>query len=256
MARFFLPTSAEFMINPYCRSLKGFFAELVYYGLLKDEDAQCFKADVNIEPTFYVLLVGALLLALMNMFVMKAVSHYFRDAQGVPNLREQARLSDLDALGAHEDDFKSDEAIDESAIHPAPVLFTDVFRWFLYREDVHLSRQSSAEPADSVRMESSVIKESASNASDRDEYETRRMESSCSSSTDDEDNRVPQAAQSDDGSGDVATISELSVSGFTDGQRNNRVPLAAENNGGSGDLATISELSASGFTRQYSVVDL
>jgi len=199
------------------------FSELVYYGLLKDEDAQCFKADVNIEPTFYVLFVGALLLALVNMFVTKAVSHYFRDMDGKPNLRAQERLSDLDALGAHEEDGANpDETIDEAAIHPVPVLFTDLYRWFLYREDVMLSRQSSADAAPgSDQLESESVtgtKLSANNGSDQDERDTRRMESSEDDEDDDEDEdamyRPPQALDSGDDSSDIATISQLSISGF------------------------------------------
>ena len=181
---------SEFMINPYCESLRGIFAELVYYGLLKDEDAQCYRADVNVEPTFYVLLVGALLLALVNMFVMKAASHYFRDEDGKAKLIETATLSDLGALEAHEDDTVSGALIDDNAIHPVPVLFSDRFRWFLCREDSmvpselsnqshRLSRQSSA----NVRTMGTVGKGSMSKLSrpeeeKDDDYETRQMESS------------------------------------------------------------------------------
>jgi len=242
----FLSLPAEFMINPYCASLEGIFSELVYYGLLKEDDAQCFKADVNVEPTFYILLVGALILALVNVFVMKAVSHYFRDIDGKPNLRAEASLADLDALKAHEDGG-SGEAIDESAIHPTPVLFTDVFRWLLYREDVMLSRQSSNESASNVHMEP-AIKGSMSNESNgdleaNDECETGRMDSSSdeefrayqasgSVGEEDEDEKMrsfvsppdngfahrrggdEDVLPSDDDSNDINTVSGLTISGF------------------------------------------
>jgi hypothetical protein len=135
--------STEFMINPYCESLKGFFAEMVYYGLLKDEDAQCFRTDVKIEPTFYLLFTSAICLALINSFVMKAVSQYFRDIhftciQDVVG----AKSSTFEHPDFQEESF-STETIAKSKIHPVPVLFTDRYRWFLRREDeMSLSRES------------------------------------------------------------------------------------------------------------------
>ena len=96
-----LGSISEFMVNPYCNSLDGFFADMVYYGILKEEDAQCFKADVNVEPTFYVLLVAAIVLALVNAFVMKAASQYFReiDASEKMSLYRQ-KFEDPEDVGA------------------------------------------------------------------------------------------------------------------------------------------------------------
>jgi hypothetical protein len=122
------------MINPYCDSLKGFFAEMVYYGLLKDEDAQCFRTDLKIEPTFYLLFTSAICLALINTFVMKSVAQYFRDIhiacihdvvnENIANLEDLADIENSDI-----------SATSKSKIHPVPVLFTDRYRWFLRRED-------------------------------------------------------------------------------------------------------------------------
>ena len=132
------------MINPYCESLDGFFSELVYYGILKEEDAQCFRADVVVEPTFYILFAAAIVLILINSFVMKAVSQYFRDGDAplLVSAHDQ-KIADLDDLGEYEDKM-FDESVDKQAIHPVPVLFTDRFRWFLHREDAVLSRRPSA----------------------------------------------------------------------------------------------------------------
>jgi hypothetical protein len=131
----FLVVYTEFMINPYCEALKGFFSEMVYYGLLKDEDAQCFRTDVKIEPTFYLLFTSAICLALMNSFVMKAISQYFREIhftciQDVFN----EDISNLEGSSDTEENGSS-EALAKSKIHPVPVLFTDRYRWLLRRED-------------------------------------------------------------------------------------------------------------------------
>jgi hypothetical protein len=132
------------MINPYCGALDGLFAELVYYGILKEEDAQCFRADVSVEPTFYVLFCAALVLVLINTFVMKAVSQYRREMDRKMKLYHyNHKAEDLDDLRAHEIEGSSDSSATSTSIHPAPVLFTDRFRWLLYREDVHLSRTST-----------------------------------------------------------------------------------------------------------------
>lgn len=122
------------MINPYCKSLKGFFSDMVYYGILKDEDAQCFKTDVQVKPTFYLLFSGAIVLALLNSFVMKAVSHYFRDIATSPLENMKEKLANFDDL-ADIENSNENEPLDVGKIHPVPVLFTDQYRWFLQRED-------------------------------------------------------------------------------------------------------------------------
>ena len=142
---------SEFMINPYCRSLEGIFAELVHYGVLKDEDAQCFKADVNVEPAIFALLIGTLLLAFVNTFIMKAVAHYFRDVDGKTNLCAPAQLSDPGTLEAQDDEAEASKLMDDSTIHPVQALFTDIFRWFLHREDAVLSPGRSAIFSNSIR---------------------------------------------------------------------------------------------------------
>lgn len=204
------------MINPYCGALESTFAELVYYDVLKEEDAQCFRADVKVEPTFYVLVVGALLLALVNAFVMKAVSHYFRDLNGKTSYHAPETISDLNALESYEEETGPDKSIVESDIHPVPVLFTDRFRWFLYREDAMVSRQSSRESAQNsvssvVQMEP-VVKGSMSNVSglsireEEDERQTGRMESS---SDDELAHRFHDVEESDEENANFQGMSRL-----------------------------------------------
>jgi hypothetical protein len=134
------------MINPYCNSLRGFFSDLVYYGILKDEDAQCFKTDVQVMPTFYLLFSGAIVLSIINAFVMRAVSQYFRDCTASPleNLRNMNRekLANFDSFSGIES-VNQDE-IEVGKIHPVPALFTDQYRWLLQRNDIlPMSLQSS-----------------------------------------------------------------------------------------------------------------
>lgn len=125
---------SEYMINEYCAGMGETFSNLVYYGILSAEDAQCFRVDVKIEAGAFVLVVAAILLALLNTFVMKAVRQYFRDKdmekEGWCN--EKLEESTLEAAS------EMDEEKARNSIQPVPVLFTDTFRWFLYRDDTHI----------------------------------------------------------------------------------------------------------------------
>jgi hypothetical protein len=143
------------MINPYCDALSGFFSEMVYYGLLKKEDAQCFRTEVNVKPTFYILVTAAICLALTNSFIMMAVIQYFRDSDSTSLREPNPKVENIDDF-----EFEDGTSIDSSEkekIHPVPVLFTDRYRWFLYREDIMLSSQwpSISEKAVPVYQDSS-----------------------------------------------------------------------------------------------------
>ena len=121
------PTS-EFLVNEYCTGLTDTFSSLVYFGILKDEDAQCFKLSASIEAGCYILIASAFLLAFINTFVPKAVFQYQRD-----KLEEQRRLtepSDLDEKTQLVADTMNVEQI-RDLIQPTPVLFSDTFRWLL-----------------------------------------------------------------------------------------------------------------------------
>ena len=131
------------MINPYCKSLKGFFSEMVYYGILKDEDAQCFKTDVQVKPTFYLLFAGAIVLALINSFVMRAVTQYFRDITSSIGNTHDVQGEKIANLNDDIEDSNENEPFEKGKIHPVPVLFTDQYRWFLQREDTPSSHQYS-----------------------------------------------------------------------------------------------------------------
>jgi hypothetical protein len=120
------------MLNDYCGNLKGTFSQLVYYGILDESDAQCFRVESVLEIGSYILAAAAILLGLLNSFVMKAVLQYFRDMDA-----QDERRAGLD----DEEPIEISKALEE--IHPVSVLFTDTFRWFLLREDTMLSRQQS-----------------------------------------------------------------------------------------------------------------
>ena len=158
---------SDFMINAYCGSLADTFAMMVYYGIVRESDAQCFRVEAGIEKGAYILAAGAFLLGLMNSYIGNASRQYFRDIENkskvavVPMSRtygnssgadnnyvgeqdEEADWDENDPLakpsGAKgNDDWRRSEA--EKKIHPVPVLFTDKFRWTLRGADSALEWQ-------------------------------------------------------------------------------------------------------------------
>lgn len=126
---------SSFMVNEYCETLDGFFAELVFYGILKSEDAQCFSIKSSIEKGFFLLAIGAVLLSLMNAFVTKATAQYCRDYS------RPVQLNSTQELGGSVLESAEEEGQEVTANHsdlppivPPPVLFTDSFRWLLQGE--------------------------------------------------------------------------------------------------------------------------
>lgn len=116
---------SEYMINAYCGSLSDTFAKLVYYGILSEQDAQCFRVNTAVEPAFYILAVAATLLALLNTFVVNAARHLDRDLH--LDAWHKACGSDYEVAKGNENDV----ATMRKEIEPVPVLFTDKFRWLL-----------------------------------------------------------------------------------------------------------------------------
>ena len=123
------------MVYLICERLDGFFSRLVFYGILDNENAQRFTLRSSIEEGCFLLTVGAILLALVNAFVTKATTQYFRDQDELT--RQNQRTERTSSLGYvdngenQEVDMNGSETTIESTIHPAPVLFTDTFRWLL-----------------------------------------------------------------------------------------------------------------------------
>lgn len=132
------------MINSYCESLDGFFGQMVFFGLLKEEDAQCFGVQSSIEEGAFVLAAGAVLLALLNTFVSKAVRQYISEkTQLEKQIEEEQHKAAAMEDPQDEKELSSEDPAKSGGIHPVPVLFTDTFRWLL-RGDTRDSSSSRA----------------------------------------------------------------------------------------------------------------
>ena len=148
---------SSFMVNSYCDSLDGFFSELVFYGILKNEDAQCFAVESSIEAGFFILAVGAILLTLMNAIVTKATKQYCRD---LDELKRQTQIQEhtTSKMECAEEGQEINANHSESTIHSPPVLFTDTFRWLLKQDGK--SKKSCCDQPRTTSIENSSIQES------------------------------------------------------------------------------------------------
>jgi len=126
---------SDFMINAYCKNLEETFAQMVYFGILKEEDGQCFGVSSRIGHNTFILLAGAILLAFLSSFVSKAVVQHLHDQarQGLQIQGKDDRINmfpDEISTKSSSDDEMPDSGIIAN-IRPVPVLFTDSFRWML-----------------------------------------------------------------------------------------------------------------------------
>ena len=124
---------SQWMFGTYCEGFNGFFAQMVQYGLIDKEDAQCFSVQGYIEPGSIILAAGAIILIFVNTLVNKAVMQYFFDKK-VELEKELLPEVTADEESNEKQLYKnSSSSPSTTTIRPVPVMFTDTFRWFLHR---------------------------------------------------------------------------------------------------------------------------
>jgi Paraquat-inducible protein A len=119
---------SEFLINSYCDSLQPTLAALVYFGIIADEDAQCFKVRASIESGTFFMISAAFVLSFLNGFVVTAAAQYQRDCIARDEALRQDIKPDHQTIRMLEEG-NVEETIEK--IQPMPALFTDQFRWWL-----------------------------------------------------------------------------------------------------------------------------
>lgn len=145
------------MINVYCESLADTFSEWVYFGFIKEEDAQCFSVESTISGGFFVLAAAAILLALINTFVVKATTQFFRD-----------KVYNSSTFDIDEEVCGDKIAADCSEVQPVPVLFSDTFRWMLRSDDdLQLQHQITKDESDTDEARSENILSASADSGDQ-----------------------------------------------------------------------------------------
>ena len=123
---------SQYMFNAYCGSLDGFFAQMVSYGILKEEDAQCFSVQGSIDPGSIALLVAAILLAFVNSVVTLASKQCLADYDTSQSNQIAPEANDDSAESSEsESNEKGKKNAKSTKIRPPPFVFTDIHRWLL-----------------------------------------------------------------------------------------------------------------------------
>jgi len=132
---------SEYMINAYCGSLQGTFNSLAYYGILREEDAQCFRVNASVERASWILVSASMILCLLNHFIVGAASQKVQDDDTPAERRLhsdrwlQSKSSTLTVgvtMTRSADDEEGSDWIDledvrEPNVSPVPPRFTDFF---------------------------------------------------------------------------------------------------------------------------------
>jgi hypothetical protein len=147
------PTS-EYLINGYCEGLTDTFSSLAYFGILSEDDAQCFRLRGNVEGGCFALIVAAFGLAFLNTFVTRAVFQYQQDNTD-EDQREQGPLVVPANMTQHLAATMEVEEVIEK-IRPTPVLFTDTFRWMLDSSPLPAAAQSNGKSVNSKKNDVDV----------------------------------------------------------------------------------------------------
>lgn len=129
-------------------------AQLVYFGLLDKQDAQCFLVEAAPMSGFWLLATGSILLALLNSFVSKAGTQYLMDKDELQLLQSSRNTTTLTSAESMDPDKM------RSRIRPADDLFSDRFRWCLYRGIDSVNKSSAA-----------ALSSSSNSSSDEDDVE-------------------------------------------------------------------------------------
>ena len=139
---------SDFMVNAYCGDLSTTLTSMAYYGIIDPTDAQCFRVEAQVEQGMYVLIIGAIILALINNLIAKAAQQRDEEETKMQRLLAttdsgneiglaQLRLQPQDSMRSSEsseDAFtdQDEKATDKAAlITPVGVRFTDTYRFLL-----------------------------------------------------------------------------------------------------------------------------
>ena len=106
---------------------------MVSYGILKEEDAQCFGVQGTIRAGSFTLFAAAMLLTLLNSFVTKATRqhNYYLEKLCIQEDDRADNAAIPNGDDRVENDSDSDVEKSATKLKPFPVMFTDTYRWLL-----------------------------------------------------------------------------------------------------------------------------
>ena len=147
---------SSFMINDFCGSLSDIFSSMAYYGIVSEDDAQCFYVESIISAAIYFLVVACILLYITTRFVKKASLQQLMESKSssvnTANMTpEEVRiyLSDRDMGSFVEDDEDITKSITRK-IKPVQVKFTDEYSCLLKVMN-HMGNKGCMSPSENQR---------------------------------------------------------------------------------------------------------
>jgi len=117
------------LLNYLCSGLDFTLNLMVYYGILEENDAQCFALEATITAGAYFMVPITFCMAVLNTFVMKAYLQQLREAEEAKEI-----LSEDEKLRAYDRTTWDSRTDAMRKIRPALVGFVDTFRWALRRQ--------------------------------------------------------------------------------------------------------------------------
>ena len=133
---------SEFMINAYCDPLGGTLNKLSNSGILKHEDAQCFRVDASVEAASWLLVVASIILYILTHFINSASLQKVQD-EDVPAERRlhsdrwtsksdlqlvTSETADTTMIVSMDIDSADDGSLERNIIiSPVPSRFTDYY---------------------------------------------------------------------------------------------------------------------------------
>jgi hypothetical protein len=126
---------SDFLLNAYCDPLRETFTSLSYFGILDNEDAQCFRVDATVESASWILVAAIIVLGISNHFIRSAARQKQQDDDTPDRMRfhadllQQSKLTppSRSATGGSEDQGVEDEEDEIIVVSPISPRFTDFY---------------------------------------------------------------------------------------------------------------------------------
>jgi len=133
---------SDFMINEYCDGLEDFFVSAIYYGILSESNAQCFRVNAYVKNGMWILFAAAIMLYFLNHFVHTAAMHQEKDEISISSplvgcIEDQGGKVSGDIMSnqAEEGSNEVKETHHSHSLVMFPPMFTDYYRWFFGSKD-------------------------------------------------------------------------------------------------------------------------
>lgn len=142
-----LGSISKLFLNRYCQSIQGVLVQAAYYGIIKEQDAQCFEMEASVTSGSFLLIPFVICLALINTYVVKAYVQFLREKH-----EEGERVTEEDKLRAFDRTTWDNRQDALKNVRSPPVLFTDTFRWTLRPQPGTASDAGTVEGSDDGKL--------------------------------------------------------------------------------------------------------